>query len=69
MPAGKKVEMKSRSRLEVFCKKGTLKNLSKSLSKTTMQEHLFIKARKPATLFKRNSGTGVFLCMLRTAIL
>ena len=55
------------SRLEVFCKKG-IKNFAKFIEKHLNQSLLFnrVAGLRPATLFKkRDSGTGVFLLILR----
>ena len=52
--------------LEVFCKKGVLKNFAKFRGK-----NLCLSRLQPATLLKRNSGTGVlsFAKFLRTTFL
>ena len=52
-----------RSRLEVFCKKAVLKNFAKFTRKHLCQSLLFNKVAglSPATLLKKDSGTGVFL--------
>ena len=47
------------SRLEVFCRKGVLRNFA-----TFKGKHL-CQSLRPATLLKRDSGTGVFLWILR----
>ena len=60
------------SRPEVFCKKGVLRNFTKFtgkhlcqslILKTPVPESHFNKVAglRPATLLKRDSGTGVFL--------
>ena len=55
------------SRQEVFCKKGILRNFAKFPGKHLCQSLFFNKVAglRPATLFKRDSGTGVFLSTLR----
>ena len=52
---------------EVFCKKGVLRNFSKFTGKHLCQSLFFNKVAslKPATLLKRDSGTGIFLLILR----
>ena len=51
------------SRPEVFCKKGVLRNFAKFTGKHLCQSLFFNKVAglRPATLLKRDSGTGVFL--------
>ena len=59
-----KVIVKFRSsRPEEFCKKGVLINLAKLTRKHLCQSLFFNKIARlrPATLLKRDSGTGVFL--------
>ena len=54
------------SRPEVFCKKGVLRNFAKFTGKHLCQS-LFINkvvGLRPATLIKKDSGTGVFLLIL-----
>ena len=48
---------------EVFCKKGVLKNFAKFSGKHLCQSLFLNKfaGLKPATLLKKDSGTGVFL--------
>ena len=55
------------SRQEVFCKKGILRNFAKFPGKHLCQSLFFNKVAglRPATLLKRDSGTGVFLSTLR----
>ena len=55
------------SRPEVFCKKGIPKNFPKFTGKHLCQSLFFTKVAglTPATLLKRDSGTGVFLQILR----
>ena len=61
--------------LEVFCKKGVLKNFTNFAGKTPAFELLFYKVvgLRPVTLLKRDSSTGVFPVkfakFLRTPIL
>ena len=47
----------------MFVKAIVLKNFAISTGKHLCKSHFFIKlqAQKPATLFKRDSNTGVFL--------
>ena len=51
------------SRVEVFCKKGVLKNFAKFTGKQPVPESLFNKVAglRPGALLKRDSDTGVFL--------
>ena len=51
------------SHTEVFCKRGVLKNVTKFIGKHLCQSLFFNKVAvsKPATLLKRDPGTGVFL--------
>ena len=55
------------NRPEVFCKKGVLRNLTKFPGKHLCQSLFFNKVAglNPATLLKRDSGTGVFLGISR----
>ena len=55
------------NRQEVFCKKGILRNFAKFPGKHLCQSLFFNKVAglRPATLLKRDSGTGVFLSTLR----
>ena len=48
---------------EVFCKKGVFGNFAKFTGKHLCQRLFFNKVAglRPATLLKRDSGTGVFL--------
>ena len=46
-----------KTRPQVFCKKGVLRNFAKFTGK-----HLCLR---PATLLKKDSGTGVFLRILQ----
>ena len=48
---------------EVLCKKGVLRNFAKFTEEHRRQRLFFDKIRglSPATLLKRDSGTGVFL--------
>ena len=47
---------------EVFCKKAVLRKLAKSTGKYLCHSLFFNKVSglRPTTLFKRDSGTGVF---------
>ena len=47
----------------VFCKKGVLRNFAKFTGKNVCQGLFFNKVAglRPAVLFRRVSGTGVFL--------
>ena len=59
-----KTRTKSRSsHPEVFCKKGVLRNFAKFTKKHLCQSLFFNKVAglRPATLLKRDSGTGFFL--------
>ena len=51
------------SRPDMFCKKGVLRNLTKFKGKHLCQSLFLNKVAglRPATLLKRDSGTGVFL--------
>ena len=57
---------KRRSRPEVFCKKGVLRNFTKFTGKHLCQSLFFNKVAglRTATLLKKGSGTGVFLSIL-----
>ena len=57
---------KRRSRPKVFCKKGVLRNFTKFTGKHLCQSLFFNKVAglRTATLFKKGSGTGVFLSIL-----
>ena len=62
----KQLDLKKRNKsthLEVFCKKGALKNFTKFTEKHLWQNLFFNKAAglRPATSLKRDSGTYVFL--------
>ena len=48
---------------EVFCKKGVLGNFAKFTGKHLWQSLFFneVAGLRPATLLKRDSGTGLFL--------
>ena len=48
---------------EEFCKKGVLRNFAKFKGKHLCQSLFFNKVAglRPATLFKKDSGTGFFL--------
>ena len=52
-----------RSRPEVFCKKGVLRNFAKFTGKHLFQS-LFFNKVAGLTLLKRDSGTGAFLRIL-----
>ena len=55
------------SRLDVFCKTVVLKNFTKITEKHLCPSLFFNKVAglRPATLSKRDSGTGIFLWILR----
>ena len=55
------------SRSKVFCKKGVLNNFGKLTGNYLCHILLFNKVAglRPATVLKRDSGTGFFLCILR----
>ena len=54
---------KQKQQPEVFCKKAVLKNLANFKGKRLCWNLFLIKlqAKRPATLLKRDSYTGVFL--------
>ena len=54
------------SRPEVFCKNGVLRNFVKFTGKHLCQSLFFKKVTglRPATLLKRDSGTGAFVLVL-----
>ena len=58
-----KVKITGSSRPEVFCKKDFLRNFSKFTRKYLCLSLIFNKVEdlRPATLLKKDSGTGVFL--------
>ena len=55
--------MQQQSRPEMLCKKAIFKNFAKFTGKHLCQSLFFIKVTvlTPATLLKRDFGTGVFL--------
>ena len=55
------------SRLEVLCKKGALRIFTKFTGKHLCQSLFFDKVTglRPTTLLKKDSGTDVFLWILR----
>ena len=63
----RKLDYIRRSRPEVFCKKGVLRNFAKFTGKHLCQSLFFNKVaglRSTTLLKKRDSGTGVFLRIL-----
>ena len=61
------VNIKQKQPPEVFCEKGVLRNFAKFTGKHLCQSLLLIKVQVSGLQFywKRNSVTGVFLCILR----